>query len=150
MKRKIIIAVLILCGFTLIIGGAVLGYDKNVSTNNKNPKPEEPEIAEDYHELGSASLKEEQVFNNIKYTQNHLSTTDESYASFTSVIFNETGTDISHKHLQIEFYDTSGKLIGTMESEIDSLKNGESTVIFGIETGDFSTANSFKVSEVEE
>lgn len=152
MKNKTIISViLIVVAISLIIGGAILGYDKNTKVDKNKNKPKEPVIDENYHDLGSASLKEDQVFNNIKYTQNHLSTTDdESYASFTSVIYNETGADISHKHLEIDFYDASGKLLGTMPSSIESLKQGESTVIFGISEGNFTTANSFNVREVNE
>lgn len=152
MKNKIIGATLIIvAALCLIVGGAVLSYNKN--TKVKKPIEEEGYIseAEGYRDLGAASLKDDRTFNGVKYTQNHLSTTNPSeHTSFTSVVFNETGAMITDKHIEIDFYDTNGSLVGTMESEIESLKPGESTVIFGIVMQDLSTASSFKVRDVNE
>lgn len=152
MKKQNILAIfLILLGVGLIATGAVISYsgDEKKPVKEEGQKEEQPVQDENYKDLGAASLKEDQVFNNIKYTQNHLSTTDaESYATFTSVIFNNTGIDIAHKDLEIDFYDTSGNKIGTMESSFDSLPSGGSTMIFGIAELNLSAASSFNVREV--
>lgn len=150
MKKKIISIILILLAIVLIIVGLVLGYDKDTEVNP--PEPEEGYIgeAENYMEIGSESLKEDQVFDNIKYTQNHLSTTSNTYATFTSVIYNQTGQDLAHQHLEIDFYDASKQLLGTMDSTIEKVANGESTMIYGIIEVDLSTADSFIVRLVEE
>ncbi len=141
MKNKKITTIIIVMALALILIGVILVYNKE--------KNHTLEIDKDYRDLSTESLKEDQVFNNIKYTQNHLSTTDSTnYATFTSVVFNETGVDIKDKHLEIDFFDDSGKLLGTMESTIEMLKQGESTVIFGIIMQDISTATNFKVREV--
>ena len=150
MKDKIVGIILIVLALGLIVFGAIMGYDKD-TTVEKEPVSGYVGESEDYTEIGAQSLKEDQVFDNIKYTQNHLSTTDaSSYASFTSVIYNETDQTITHQHLEIDFYDATGKLLGTMESSIEDLAAGASTVIYGIAEYDFSTAETFTVRQVTE
>lgn len=146
MKKKIVIVLILILGITLLIGGAILLYDKD--TEVKPPVSEEPEVHPDYHELGPQSLKEDQTFDNIKYTQNHLSTTSNTYATFTSIVFNETTADIINQKIEIDFYDINNNLVATMTSSIENLKVGESTVIYGIVEKDLSTSHTFKVRKV--
>lgn len=149
MKNKTIGTILIVLSIALMIIGTVLLYD-----NKTTPKKEEkPETTKDpnYTEIGAASLKEDQIFNNIKYTQNHLSTTEKtSYATFTSVVYNETNQRIEHQKIAIDFFDANASLIGTMESEINGVESGQSTVIFAVATTDLSIATSFKVRQIAE
>ena len=150
MKNKVIIVIImVVVALCLIIGGIVL-------TNNKSTKPQKEKKptsdvreVEGYRESESKSLKEDQTFNGIKYTQNHLSTANWGQSSsFTSVVFNETGIATTNKHIEIDFYDANENLIGTIESEIEPLKPSESTIIFGVVMQDLSAANSFKVRDV--
>lgn len=146
-KRTLITTLIIVLGIILLVLGVILGYDKDVEV--KPPKDnDEQQVHPDYHELGPQSLKNDQVFDNIKYTQNHLSTTSNTYATFTSVVFNETGVDIIRQTIEIDFYDINNNLIATMVSTIENLKVNESTVIYAIVEKDLSTANTFKVRKV--
>lgn len=149
MKKKTIgITLGVILGAGLIIGGAVLGYNKDTKVAPEEERTGYIGKAENYREIGAVELKEDQIFNNIKYTKNHLSTTDpEHYATFTSVVYNETGENISHKQIKLDFYDINGQLVGTMDSEIEALKPNESTMIFGIAELDFTEAYSFNVRE---
>lgn len=151
MKNKIIGVILITISLLLIIVGAIFGFDKDKNVEKEKPYEGYIGKAENYSEIGSKNLKEEQIFDNIKYTQNHLSTTSAtSYASFTSVIYNETGQVITDQHIEIDFYNAETKLLGTIESSIENLGVGESTVIYGIVETDLSTSNSFVVRQVAE
>lgn len=146
-KTKIITIIAAIIGIILLVVGVILVYDKD--TEVKPPKDnEEQQVHPDYHELGPQSLKEDQTFDNIKYTQNHLSTTSNAYATFTSVIFNETGVDIISQKLEIDFYDINNNLVATMNSSIENLKVNESTVIYAIVEKDLSPAHTFKVRKV--
>lgn len=146
-KTKIITIIAAIIGVILLVVGVILVYDKD--TEVKPPKDNDvQQVHPDYHELGPQSLKEEQTFDNIKYTQNHLSTTSNTYATFTSVVFNETTEDIISQKIEIDFYDINSNLIATMTSSIENLKVGESTVIYAIVEKDLSAANTFIVRKV--
>lgn len=145
-KTKIIELLLVISAIILMVVGVILGYDKE-PVKNKSEK-EEVEVHPDYHEIGSKSLKEEQVFDNIKYTENHLSTTSNSYATFTSVVYNETKSKITFQKIEIDFYNKEGEFITTMQSEIENVDVGKSTVIFGIVEQDLSLAHAFKVRQI--
>lgn len=146
-KTKIMTIVAAIIGLALLIAGVILVYDKDVEV--KPPKEEEQEVHPDYHELGPQSLKEDQTFDNIKYTQNHLSSTSNTYATFTSIVFNETGEKILSQKIEIDFYDVNNNLIATMSSTIENLNAGESTVIYAIVEKDLTSANTFKVRKVD-
>lgn len=147
-KTKIITIIAAIIGTVLLVVGVILVYDKDIEV--KPPKGnDEQQVHPDYHELGPQSLKEDQIFDNIKYTQNHLSTTSNTYATFTSVVFNETGADIISQNLEIDFYDINNNLVATMTSSIENLKVNESTVIYAIVERDLSAAYTFKVRKVD-
>ena len=146
-KTKIITILAAIIGIILLIVGVVLVYDKDTEVKPQKDN-EEQRVHPDYHELGPQSLKEDQTFDNIKYTQNHLSTTSNTYATFTSVIFNETGQDIISQKLEIDFYDINNNLVATMSSSIENLKVNESTVIYAIVEKDLSAAYTFIVRKV--
>ena len=147
-KTKIITIIAAIIGTVLLVVGVILVYDKD--TEVKPPKDnDEQQVHPDYHELGPQSLKEDQIFDNIKYTQNHLSTTSNTYATFTSVVFNETGADIISQNLEIDFYDINNNLVATMTSSIENLNVNESTVIYAIVERDLSAAYTFKVRKVD-
>ena len=150
MKNKKIRSLLLVLGaLILIVVGVIFGYDKDANNKpSKESSDQTQEVHPDYHELGPQSLKEDQIFDNIKYTQNHLSSTSNTYATFTSVVFNQTEETITMQKLEIDFYDEDGKLLATMESEIELLKVGESTVIYGIVEENLTKAHTFKVRKV--
>lgn len=145
MKKKstlliIITVLLIVIGIIWLIVSQTTNSKEDDSTNETTS-----DTVENYQELGSATLAEDKVFDGIKYTRNHLSTTDDSYATFTSVVFNETGQDIVDQPITIVFLDQTGSVLGEMTSEIENVKANESTMIYGIIEQDMSAAYDFKV-----
>lgn len=153
MKKKNLSWILfILLGVILIGVGIGIDYKKVPEKDpleNKKGNIYGDEYHEDYKELGPQSLKEEQIFDNIKYTENHLSSTSNEYATFTSIIFNKTGTKITKQKIEIDFYDTENNLIATMPSVIENLDSEASTIIFAVVEKDLTKANTFKVRQVQ-
>lgn len=131
----------------LIVIGIIWLIASRTTSSKEDDSVREPtsDTVENYQELGSATLAEDKVFDGIKYTRNHLSTTDDSYATFTSVVFNETEKDIIDQPITIVFLDQNGAVLGEMTSEIENVKAKESTVIYGIIEQDMSAAYDFKV-----
>ena len=148
-NRSLSFVLIIILGVILILVGFCMDY-KNVSqVEIQKENTESVEVHKDYKELGPQSLKDDQIFDSIKYTQNHLSTTSNEYASFTSVVFNQTGSKIMFQKLEIDFYDVNNNLIATMPSEIENLDPGASMVIFAVVEKDLTKANTFKVRQVQ-
>lgn len=151
-KKNISWLLFIFLGIVLIGIGIGIDYKK---VPEKDPLEDETgniygdEYHKDYKELGPQSLKDDQIFDNIKYTQNHLSSTSTEYATFTSIVFNQTGEKIIKQKIEIDFYDLENNLIATMPSVIENLAPDASTVIFAIVEKNLTTANTFKVRQVQ-
>ena len=155
MQRKV--KVLMIIGILLIVSGFVcIIVLQNKDTKEKPNQTEELEKVEDddklvenYREIGDTNITTEKNFAQLKYTENHLSSTRDNFATFTSVVYNESTRDIDHGHIEIEFTDKLGKILGTMDVVIHQLKVGESTVIFGSLENDLTKAYDFNVKFVE-
>lgn len=146
MKKKYVI-ISIIAGLLIVVGilWLIVFRIEDDSLKEESFKESNADTVENYQELGSERLEEDKIFDEIKYTRNHLSTTDDSYATFTSVIFNETDHDILHQDITIIFLNQVGDSLGEMESVIENVKVGESTVIYGIIEKNMTDAYDFRV-----
>lgn len=152
-KANIFVIIVLILGIGLIAAGMFVKVDKKGEEKdpleNKEGYIYGDKYIDDYKEIGSKALTEDQIFDKIKYTQNHLSTTSDEFATFTSVIYNQTGENIKLQKLEIDFYDAEKKLIATMPSEIENLAPDASTMIFGIVEKNLTKADSFIVRQVQ-